>query len=158
MFPFFPYPQVVPNDCLSKESSCRATSARKNRNRTMTGKANRLKTGRRLDAIIRTIEDNYHEYGGMEVAKSFRDVTSSKWLNDNFKLAKALRDMLFRLHELVDHDNAITKRLQVVGVLNAGTSRTGHNLHYSLTRIELRSCTTAHTHEPSKRVCVSSST
>lgn len=88
----------------------------------MTGKSHRLKTGRRLDAIIRTIEDNSHEYGGMEVARSFRDVTSSKWLGDDFKLTKALRDMLFRLHELVDHDNSIVKKLQVVGVLNAGTS------------------------------------
>lgn len=124
----------------------------------MTGKANRLKTGRRLDAIIRTIEDDYHEYGGIEVARSFRGVTSSKWLNDNFKLAKALRDMLFCLHELVDHDNAIAKKLQVVGVLNAGTSRTDHNLHYSLTRIERRSYTAAHTYEPPKRVRVPSST
>lgn len=90
----------------------------------MTGKAHRLKTGCRLDAIIRTIEDNSHEYGGMEVARSFRDVTSSKWLGDDFKLTKALRDMLFRLHELVDHDKSIVKKLQVVGVLNAGTSRT----------------------------------
>lgn len=100
----------------------------------MVGKANRLKTGRRLDAIIRTVEDDYHEYGGMEVARSFRGVTSSKWLGDTFKLAKALRDMLFRLHELVDHDNDMAKKLQVVGVFNAGMSRTHRNLHYSLTR------------------------
>lgn len=87
----------------------------------MTGKAHRQKTGRHLDAIIRTSEDDSHEYGGMEVASSFRGgTTSSKWLDDNFKLVKALRDMLFRLHELVDHDSAIVKKLQVVGVLNAG--------------------------------------
>lgn len=98
----------------------------------MNGKAHRLKTGRRLDAIIRTIEDNSHEYGGMEVARSFRDVTSSKWLGDDFKLTKALRDMLFRLHELVDHDNSIVKKLQVVGVLNAGTSRTQPELALSI--------------------------
>lgn len=105
-----------------KESPCRATSVRKNRNRTMTGKANRLKTGRRLDAIIKTVEDDYHEYGGMEVARSFRGITSSKWLGDTFKLAKALRDMLHRLDVLVDHKESIVKKLQVVGVFNAGTS------------------------------------
>lgn len=56
----------------------------------------------------------------MEVARTFNGVTSSKWLGDSFKLAKALRDMLFRLHDLVDHNEAIVKRLQVVGVFNAG--------------------------------------
>lgn len=121
----------------------------------MTGKTNRLKTGRRLDAIIRTVEDDYHEYGGMEVARSFRGVTSSKWLGDSFKLAKALRDMLFRLHELVDHDNTITKKLQVVGVFNAGTSRTDHNSHYySLTSVGHRSCISTHIYEPCNRICV----
>lgn len=106
-----------------KESPCRATSFRKNRNRTKTGGlTNRFKIGPRLDGVIRTVEDDYYEYGGMEVARSFGGVTSTKWLSDSLKLAKALRDMLFRLHELVDHDAAIVKRLQVVGVFNAGMS------------------------------------
>lgn len=116
----------VSNLCgiLSKESPCRATSIRKNRHRTKTGPGNRQKIGRRLDAIIRTVEDDYFEYGAMEVARTFNGVTSSKWLGDSFKLAKALRDMLFRLHGLVDHNEAIVKRLQVVGVFNAGMYRT----------------------------------
>lgn len=116
----------VSNLCgiLSKESPCRATSVRKNRHRTKTGPGNRQKIGRRLDAIIRTVEDDYFEYGGMEVARTFNGITSSKWLGDSFKLAKALRDMLFRLHGLVDHNEAIVKRLQVVGVFNAGMCRT----------------------------------
>ncbi|KAH0614004.1 uncharacterized protein H6S33_005890 [Morchella sextelata] len=105
-----------------KESTCRATGIRKNRLRTKIGRGNRLKIGRRLDAIIRTVEDDPYEYGAMEVARTFNGVTSSKWLGDFFKLAKALRDMLFRLHGLVDHDEAVVKKLQVVGVFNAGLS------------------------------------
>lgn len=81
-----------------------------------------MKIGCRLDAIIRTVEDDYYEYGAMEVARTFNSVKSTKWLGDSFKLAKALRDMLFRLHELVDNDETIVKKLQVVGVTNAGLS------------------------------------
>lgn len=102
-----------------KESPCRATSLRKNRHRQKL--STRMKLGPRLDAIIRTTEDDYHEYGAMEVARTFTGgVTSTKWLGDAFKLAKALRDMLFRLHELVNGDAGITRRVQVVGVCTAG--------------------------------------
>lgn len=81
-----------------------------------------MKIGSRLDGIIRTVEDDYYEYGAVEVARTFNGVTSTKWLGDSFKLAKALRDMLLRLHELVGNDQSIVKRLQVVGVATAGLS------------------------------------
>jgi len=77
-----------------------------------------MKLGARLDAIIRTVEDDYYEYGGMEVARTFNGVTSTKWLGDEFKLVRAMRDMLFRLHELVGGERGT--RLQVVGVTTAG--------------------------------------
>ena len=98
-----------------KESPCRASSIRKNRHRT---KSHRMKLGARLDAIIRTVEDDYYEYGGMEVARTFNGVTSTKWLGDEFKLVRAMRDMLFRLHELVGGERGT--RLQVIGVTTAG--------------------------------------
>ncbi|KAG0124167.1 hypothetical protein HOY82DRAFT_494394 [Tuber indicum] len=102
-----------------KESPCRATSLRKNRHRQKL--ATRMKHGSRFDAIIRTSEDNYYEYGAMEVARTFiGGVTSTKWLSDTFKLAKALRDMLFRLHGLVNGDEGAKRRVQVVGVCAAG--------------------------------------
>ncbi|KAA8897473.1 hypothetical protein FN846DRAFT_963666 [Sphaerosporella brunnea] len=106
------------------ETVCRATALRKNRNRTKTGGlGNRQKIGPRIDGIIRTVEDDFFEYGGIEVARSFSGgMRSTKWLSDSLKLAKALRDMLFRLHELADHDKAIVKKLQVVGIFNAGLS------------------------------------
>lgn len=108
-----------------KESPCRASSIRKNRNRT-NHKSTRMKIGARLDAIIRTVEDDYYEYGGMEVARTFvGGNTSTKWLGDSFKLARALRDMVVRLHGLVgDGDGEAEvdarRKIQVVGVTTAG--------------------------------------
>ncbi|RPB02508.1 hypothetical protein L873DRAFT_408029 [Choiromyces venosus 120613-1] len=102
-----------------KESPCRATSLRKNRHRRKL--TTRMKLGPRLDAIIRTAEDDYHEFGAMEVARTFTGgVNSTKWLGDAFKLSKALRDMLFRLQELVDGDGGRRRRVQVVGICTAG--------------------------------------
>lgn len=100
-----------------KEATCRATAERRNRNRTTN---TRTRIGPRLDAVIRTVEDDTHEYGGMEVARSYSGQTSSKWLGDTFKLAKALRDMLHRLHVRVEHDEKVARKLQVVGVFCAG--------------------------------------
>lgn len=91
----------------SKESSSLATTMRKNRKRVRTGKEGRSKIGRRLDAIVKTDADAYYEYGAVEVAKSFRGVKSTKWLTDSLKLAKTLHDMLFRLEELVDHQDSL---------------------------------------------------
>jgi hypothetical protein len=107
-------------EMLRKESTSLATTIRKNRKRTRTEKGNHSKTGRRLGAIIGAVGDGYHEYGAIEVAKSLRCVTSAKWLLDNIKLAKALHDMLFRLHQVVDHKDASVKKLQVVGLVNSG--------------------------------------
>ncbi|KAG0634433.1 hypothetical protein HOY80DRAFT_527915 [Tuber brumale] len=112
-----------------KEATCRATALRKNRHRQKL--TARTKLGPRLDAIIRTLEDDSYEYGGMEVARTFTGgVTSTKWLGDTFKLAKALRDMLYRLHKLVNGDVSIARQVQVVGIRTAGLAlqflRLGH--------------------------------
>lgn len=113
---FFPFsPPLTPTK--RKEGTCRAVAERRNRNRTT---STRTRIGPRLDAVIRTVEDDTHEYGGMEVARSYSGETSSKWLGDTFKLAKALRDMLHRLHVRVNHDENVVRRLQVVGVFCAG--------------------------------------
>ncbi|RUS32611.1 hypothetical protein BC938DRAFT_474912 [Jimgerdemannia flammicorona] len=105
-------------ETVRKESTSLATKMRKNRKRLTTVKGNRAKLGRRFDAIIKTDGNDYYEYGAIEVAKSFEGVMSTKWLNDNLKLAKALRDMFFRLNQLVD--NHVKKELQVVGLVNSG--------------------------------------
>ncbi|KAG0127779.1 hypothetical protein HOY82DRAFT_624385 [Tuber indicum] len=62
-----------------------------------------------------------YSYGGMEVARTFAGVvTATKWLGDMFELAKALRNMLRRLHRLVNGDMSIARRVQVVGVCTVG--------------------------------------
>lgn len=101
-----------------KESCCVATALRKNRNRIDT--TMRAKSGPRLDGIIRTVEDDSYEYGGLEVARTFRGTSSTKWLDDSRKLIRALRDMLGRLHRLVDGDVEVVGKLQVVGIVTAG--------------------------------------
>lgn len=101
------------------EAACRATALRKNRMRT--DPTTRMRSGPHLDGIIRSVEDDSHEYGGMEVIKTFHgSTTSRKWLNDNLKLIKALRDMFDRQHELVEHDTSVVKQLQVVGFVTGG--------------------------------------
>jgi hypothetical protein len=57
----------------------------------------------------------------MEVIKTFHgSTTSTKWLNDDHKLVKALRDMFDRQHELVDHDPILVNQLQLVGFVTGG--------------------------------------
>ena len=81
----------------------------------------RARTGPKLDAVIRTVEDNTHEFGGVEVARTDAGgAGSTKRLGDAGKLVRAMRDMLFRLHERVGHDEGVVRRVQVVGVVCAG--------------------------------------
>ncbi|KAA8894156.1 hypothetical protein FN846DRAFT_895348 [Sphaerosporella brunnea] len=101
----------------SKEGSCRASALRKNRNRT--GPTERMKSGPRLDGIIRSIDDDVFEYGGTEVARTFQGGTkSTKWMHDSRKLAKALRDMLHRLCQAAHKSKR--GKVQVVGFITAG--------------------------------------
>ncbi|RUS18889.1 hypothetical protein BC937DRAFT_88207 [Endogone sp. FLAS-F59071] len=96
------------------ESSSLATAIRKNRKRIR--KEDRSRIGRRLDAIVKTDDDAYYEYGAVEVARTFRSIKSTKWLTDNLKLAKVLHDMLVRLELLVNNQESVVKKLQVVGL------------------------------------------
>ncbi|KAH0608083.1 uncharacterized protein H6S33_002135 [Morchella sextelata] len=76
---------------------------------------------RRFDAIIHTLaESPVLEYGAIEVAKSFESVHARKWSSDSSKLALALHAMLARLRGAVENDAEAVRRLQVVGLMNAG--------------------------------------
>ncbi|KAA8895331.1 hypothetical protein FN846DRAFT_911897 [Sphaerosporella brunnea] len=102
----------------SKEGTCQASALRKNRKRVEPFE--RMKSGPRLDGIIRSLDDNTLEFGGMEVARTSHGGTSStKLLNDTRKLGKALRDMLGRLCQVAVHES-VRGQLQVVGFIAAG--------------------------------------
>lgn len=80
-----------------------------------------MRQGRRLDGVIRSVGDNTHEFGGIEVARTAAGgEKSTKRLRDAKKLLKALRDMLGALSGLVEWKKDSTRRLQVVGVVCAG--------------------------------------
>lgn len=74
----------------------------------------------KIDAVIRTVEDNTHEAGASRWPSQMEDLSSSKNLADTWKLCRALRDMLQRLHECVDHDDEATTRIQVVRIVRFG--------------------------------------
>lgn len=90
-----------------------------------------------MDGIFKTDGNNAFEYGAIEVSSCFRGSADTKYICDSQKLTKVLRDMLYRLHELVDHNPAIVASLQVIGVINAG---------YSLQLIRM--------HNPKGHICI----
>lgn len=82
-----------------------------------------------MDGIVRTTEDRPMEFCAMEVGKSFHGgETATKWLSDDYKLARVLRDMIWQLHQRVYRDPTITKMLEVVGIVCGG-------LHLSVLRM-----------------------
>lgn len=105
---------------VHKESCCKSTASRKCRERTE--KSERQASGPKVDGIIRSIEDDSLEFGSMEVSKSWGGVggKSTKRLGDIEKMIKTLRDMLFQLHERVEFNPAVTKKIQVVGIICGG--------------------------------------
>jgi hypothetical protein len=63
--------------------------------------------------MLRTVEDDFHEFFCMEISNTFQGGdTSTKWLDDSQKLFRSLRDMLGRL--------AQRGGKQVVGAVAAG--------------------------------------
>jgi hypothetical protein len=81
----------------------------------------RLKTGPRLDGILRSLGGPTHEFCAIEAAPSLLSGhVATKWLSDKAKLPKVLRDMLSRLIIVSGHDADIARKLQVVGVSIAG--------------------------------------
>lgn len=101
------------------EITCVATAERRNRHRqTVT---ERSKLGARVDGVVRTISDKTYEFAAFEVGRAQQSSTSTKTLSDSLKLAKVLRDMLRRLHELVDNEEDPTgENIEVPGILTMG--------------------------------------
>lgn len=81
-----------------------------------------LKYEARYDGVVQTRKsfrerDSRYELGVFEVSSKFR---SKKWKKDRTKLLAGCRAMLYRLQESVSYDPDTVKKLQVVGVLQAG--------------------------------------
>ncbi|TGZ83442.1 hypothetical protein EX30DRAFT_156032 [Ascodesmis nigricans] len=109
----------VPSIMLARgESVCRASSLLLNRNRTCTGPENRQRLGPKLDGIIRTVTHDYLEFGAIEAGKDFYGTGATKWIEDGAKLRGVLRDMLVRLHDMVDEESV--GKLQTVGIICGG--------------------------------------
>lgn len=104
---------------VRRESTCRASSLRKNQDRVET--STRQKIGRRFDGILRSFEDGSQEFVAVEAARRLiGGAEATKWMKDSRKVEKALRDMLGRLHDVVGHDWKIIPNLEVVGINTAG--------------------------------------
>lgn len=96
-----------------------ASTLRKNRDRVNTAK--RQKLGSRFDGLGQD-DSGQFEYVAMEAARAFESETCSKWLHDYQKVGKSLHDMLYRLQWLVNQDETALGKLQLVGLVSAGTS------------------------------------
>lgn len=90
-----------------------------------------LKYEARYDGVVQTRKSlrergSRYELGVFEVSSKFRGIKSGKWKKDRTKLLAGCRAMLYRLQESVNYDPDTVKKLQVVGVLQAGKSPQKH--------------------------------
>lgn len=76
----------------------------------------------RFDGIIRAqlADGIVHELGCIEVARVKGATHANKEEVDAGKLIAGLHDMLLELSRTVDHDEAVMKEIQVVGIQNVG--------------------------------------
>lgn len=101
----------------SGEPTSMASTLRKNRDRVDTAKRQRI--GSRFDGLGQD-ECGKYEYVTMEAARTFESETCSKWLHDYQKVGKSLHDMLYRLQWLVNQEEKVMEKLQLVGLVSAG--------------------------------------
>src|SRR3954447_17282217 len=100
--------------CIRSESSSRASSNRKNRNRTGSAivKMKRKIMGRRGDLIIRKVST---EYGCSEAGKSFEGDNGTKLLHERgIKAPKMMKDMFYSLCEAVGNEEKKIRKLQSI--------------------------------------------
>ena len=97
------------------DSASVASGNRKKNNR---NKAEKGTSGRRPDGIFKSTVNN-HEYGGIEVAKTCQGPHDKKQLGDSLKLGKLLKDMFDQLSSVVNHNEAVIKEIEVVGLLHS---------------------------------------
>lgn len=110
---------LTPKFLHSGEPTSMASTLRKNRDRV--DKAKRQRIGSRFDGLGQD-DSGQFEYVTMEAARTFESETCSKWLHDYQKVGKSLHDMLYRLQWLVNQDETVLEKLQLVGLVSAGMS------------------------------------
>ncbi len=109
----------VPDIDLVRGETCSvASSNRRNDDEMYKIKGNRKALGHRIDGIVQNIVNNY-EYGGIEVAKTCRGPHDRKQLGDSLKLTKLLKDIFHQQSYVVDYNEEIVKKLEVVGLLHS---------------------------------------
>ncbi|KAF0399780.1 c2h2-type zinc finger transcription factor [Gigaspora margarita] len=95
-----------------------ASANRKNRTRLSNTRKRKL-TGRKIDGITYVI-NRHLEIGVIEAARSFNGVSDRKYLIENFKMPKSLRDMLADMIRDVNYEEEKVNKLQVFGILHFG--------------------------------------
>ncbi|TGZ76246.1 hypothetical protein EX30DRAFT_266164 [Ascodesmis nigricans] len=120
-----------------REGICVSTSERRNRYRSTTTTATtssrrtttttssstrppRHRLGTHLDGILRLTHSPRTELGAIETARAFTGENSTKWLSDSTKLTRTLHDMLVHLNRETRGDAKVLRKLQTVGIVNAG--------------------------------------
>ncbi|CAG8759656.1 2596_t:CDS:2, partial [Acaulospora morrowiae] len=105
-------------DLVRGETCSVASSNRRNDDEMYIVKGNRKALGHRIDGIVQNLVNNC-EYGGIEVAKTCQGPHDRKQLGDSLKLTKLLKDMFHQQSGVVDYNEEIVKKLEVVGLLHS---------------------------------------
>ncbi|CAG8632796.1 3026_t:CDS:2, partial [Acaulospora colombiana] len=109
----------IPNIELVRGETCSITSSnRKNDGEMYRIKGQRKALGHRIDGIFQNTVNDY-EYGGIEVAKTCQGPHDRKHLGDSLKLTKFLKDIFYQQSSIVDHNEAIIKKVEIVGLLHS---------------------------------------
>ena len=104
---------------VGSELASEAVTLSLNEGRTDT--TTRQESGPKIDRIIRSIADHAVEIGVVESSALYQGRTATKWLKDSAKVRRTLSLMAVQLHNLADGDEELIRRIQLVGVITAGS-------------------------------------
>jgi len=109
---------ILDIDLVRGETCSVASSNRRNDDEIYRMKGNRKALGHRINGIIQNIVNNY-EYGGIEVTKTCQGPHDRKQLGDSLKLTKLLKDIFHQQSCVVDYNEEIVKKIEIVGLLHS---------------------------------------
>ncbi|CAG8537840.1 9160_t:CDS:1, partial [Dentiscutata heterogama] len=109
----------IPDIELVRGETCSvASSNRKNDDEMYRIKGQRKALGHRIDGIFQNTVNDY-EYGGIEVAKTCQGPHDRKYLGNSLKLTKLLKDIFHQQSSIVDYDETVVKKIEMVGLLHS---------------------------------------